>query len=743
MKYARKRTLLLLSVIVLSVSSGVLGQDKPATGEKGSDDLVHSANFTKQKFEELLSAMSDVARMMEKTDPEVARILRQTVDHAQREDVADKMEDVIRSLRKGLDEAAESHQSSVIDDLTQMLRILEGGVKDQSTTDAKLAELRAIRARIEKILKRQEAEEKITRPAAHTRDIDGETQRILKALRDIIAKQEELISRTAKIRKTNPSVRRLAKLRSIIRSALNAQKKLNAAAKDADLAQLPVLAEAQDKLIAGAEKVIKQIGKATADVDLKSALRAAGTEPKVLQIAGDKVRSAAKEMKRASGSLGKSAKADARVPQQQAAVDLENAARTINDAIDKMLADTPSGGIAKEQSDLAGRTRKLAGAVAAAAEKAGIDPTTLKGNKGDLKKATGCMELASEKLTAQEPQGGRAEQDKALAELKGQLARAAELRRRATAEAGKKLDPTEQEQIASDTGKVAEKMKKGSDGKPTPAQPSVSKAGQCASGACGKMSNNDASGANRDQNEAIDNLKEALEKLDEEIARLDRRSKAEKLAAIEERLGKILEEQKLCTKQTRKTYEARSDKAPIYDREAQQTLAELSRIEGLLGEEVQSVRRVLLKEGTTVVFPEILGDVKEDLADVQKQLAGMDGGVLTQAKQEEIEQTLQELIDAVRKELSKGHGRAKAGGGGGGGCKPPLIPPVAELRMLRAKQIRINRRTQRLNGMISGGKLTGREAVAEVRKLSVRQQRAAEIARRISDKMKTDRPNRR
>ncbi|MCK5557404.1 MAG: hypothetical protein KAJ01_03440, partial [Candidatus Hydrogenedentes bacterium] len=144
MKYARKRTLLLLSVIVLSVSSGVLGQDKPAAGEKGSDDLVHSANFTKQKFEELLAAMSDVARMMEKTDPEVARILRQTVDHAQREDVADKMEDVIRSLRKGLDEAASTHQSSVIDDLTQMLRILEGGVKGQSTTDAKLAELRAI-----------------------------------------------------------------------------------------------------------------------------------------------------------------------------------------------------------------------------------------------------------------------------------------------------------------------------------------------------------------------------------------------------------------------------------------------------------------------------------------------------------------------------------------------------------------------------------------------------------------------
>ncbi len=99
MKNARKRTLLLLSVIVLSVSPGVLGQDKPATGEKGSDDLVHSANFTKQKFEELLAAMSDVARMMEKTDPEVARILRQTVDHAQREDVADNMEDVIRSLR--------------------------------------------------------------------------------------------------------------------------------------------------------------------------------------------------------------------------------------------------------------------------------------------------------------------------------------------------------------------------------------------------------------------------------------------------------------------------------------------------------------------------------------------------------------------------------------------------------------------------------------------------------------------
>jgi hypothetical protein len=73
-------------------------------------------------------------------------------------------------------------------------------------------------------------------------------------------------------------------------------------------------------------------------------------------------------------------------------------------------------------------------------------------------------------------------------------------------------------------------------------------------------------------------------------------------------------------------------------------------------------------------------------------LAGQNTGVYTQQVQKEIEKTLEELIEALQRAQQQGGG----GGGGGGGQQqnPPLVPNSAELKLLKAAQLRVNRRTQ-------------------------------------------------
>jgi len=743
-----QRTMFWILVGLVLAPAGVAAQpaakaDKDKIGDKKPADLVRSAEYIKKKFEELLGSMSEIADLMEETEPDVAKILRRTVEHAQRQLVTDKMDDVIKSLRKGLDEAARQSHGEVIGHLTKMLRIIEGGMQAKSDTDKKLEELRAVRDQIEKNIERQKEEKSKTDPKANAEEIDRQTRELIEGIKNAIDKQKKLNDETDKTVPAEANFKKLADLRQAVRDLLKKQEKLNASTRDAALASLPVLGEAQRKLAGVAGQLQEKLVNAGKSRAMRKALAKAGVKPDTLETAAGLAGSAGGEMKQAAGALGKSSKAQAGTPQAQALADLKSADKALTEAMQKLSAGTPSGKLAKKQGDLSQQTKKLADLSDKIEKMAGIDPKNLSGKqgenkKGGLNKAAGHMEKASQKLSAAEKKPARNEQDQALSELQKQLIRAAGLRRKAMGLAKKKMDPTDQQQIAKDVNKLAERMKSGQDNKPMPGQKSASKAGKCAASAAGKMGKCDAKGANKKQKEALEEMKKALEKLDDDIAKLERRAKAEKLASIEDRLEKILEEQKECTVRTRKTYENRQRGKTPYDREAGQALLELSKSEGGLAEEVAAIRQLLVGEGSTVVFPEILGDVKQDLSDVQKRLADQDPGPLTQITQEEIEAVLEELINSVRKELSKGPGRKKGGGKGGGGkCKkkPPLIPPLAELRMLRMQEVRIRKGTERLDKLSTAGKLPPAQVESKTKKLADRQQRVIKLTREMAEKL--------
>jgi hypothetical protein len=234
-------------------------------------------------------------------------------------------------------------------------------------------------------------------------------------------------------------------------------------------------------------------------------------------------------------------------------------------------------------------------------------------------------------------------------------------------------------------------------------------------------------------------MEKALQELEEEVAELERRSKMEKLATIEERLEKVLEQHTAQVAETKKAFASRKESSPHYDREARQQLAGASKGETSVAKDVEVVRKMLMDEGSTLVFPEALRDVATDLGIVAERLDAQQAGATTQRIQQDISETLTELIRAVREELSKGPGRAEAGPpppGDGPRKPPPLILPVAELRMLRLQQVRITRVTRRVETQRKRKELTEGEAKTQSRRLAVQQQKIVDLAQKIGEKMK-------
>ena len=61
--------------------------------------------------------------------------------------------------------------------------------------------------------------------------------------------------------------------------------------------------------------------------------------------------------------------------------------------------------------------------------------------------------------------------------------------------------------------------------------------------------------------------------------------------------------------------------------------------------------------------------------------------------------------------------------------EPPLVDMLAELRMIRALQMRVNVRTERYSKLIDGEQASTEEMIAAVRQLAERQRRIQQITR--------------
>jgi hypothetical protein len=242
-----------------------------------------------------------------------------------------------------------------------------------------------------------------------------------------------------------------------------------------------------------------------------------------------------------------------------------------------------------------------------------------------------------------------------------------------------------------------------------------------------KQKNPDAS---KDQTEAIDKLEAAKKKLEDLLRQLREEELERTLTDLIRRCERMLAMQTAVyngTKGVDKAIADNSDKQPT--RENKQDSLKLSDDEGAIV--------VLEAEGSAVAFPEVFQQVREDMMHVQRRLGVSDVGQVTQTIEQDIIDSLKEMIEALKKakqELENNKNNPPPG------PPPPpgdqkLLELIQELKLIRSLQIRVNTRTQTYGRMYQAreGEQTADPRIRqELHGLSERQERIFDITNRLA-----------
>ena len=121
--------------------------------------------------------------------------------------------------------------------------------------------------------------------------------------------------------------------------------------------------------------------------------------------------------------------------------------------------------------------------------------------------------------------------------------------------------------------------------------------------------------------------------------------------------------------------------------------------------------------------------MREDLQTLQKRLTKLRAGSYTQQIQQDVIATLKELIQVIQEERDRRDGGGEGGEPGeGGNDNQDLLPTSAELKMLKALQLRVNRRTNRFERLLA-------KEDEERQHIAGKQKSVGKLTRTMADKL--------
>jgi hypothetical protein len=220
---------------------------------------------------------------------------------------------------------------------------------------------------------------------------------------------------------------------------------------------------------------------------------------------------------------------------------------------------------------------------------------------------------------------------------------------------------------------------------------------------------------------AIEKLMKAKEKLEEILRQLREEERELLLAALEARFQKMLAMQKLVLSGTLNLNRTpKKEWKPRHEGRSR----ELAIQEDDIALEAAKALTLLKEEGSSVAFPEAVDQLRDDMLTVSRRLREYQVAQLTQGIERDIIEALEELIEALQKEMEKNDEKKQQQQQQQQQQQdPPLVDMLAELKMLRSLQLRINRRTKRLGRLFDGEQATEGEIVDQLQQLSKRQSR--------------------
>ncbi|MDZ4688301.1 MAG: hypothetical protein SH850_24775 [Planctomycetaceae bacterium] len=235
-----------------------------------------------------------------------------------------------------------------------------------------------------------------------------------------------------------------------------------------------------------------------------------------------------------------------------------------------------------------------------------------------------------------------------------------------------------------------------------------------------------ASGA---QDQALADLLKAKEKLEEILRQLREEEKELMLAAMEARFRDMLGREIAVLNGT--VGLAAVPEEQRSDRHRSRGI-ELARNQDEVAILAAKALTLLKEEGSSIAFPEAVEQIRGDMLTSARRLERVEVGEITQGIQRDIVESLEEILDALQKELEKSKDQRKKQQPPQQGKpqQPGLVDGLAELKMLRSLQYRVNRRTRELGRLTDGEQARDQDVLGQLQELSRRQ---AKIQRTAAD----------
>ncbi|MDZ4849923.1 MAG: hypothetical protein SGI77_11605 [Pirellulaceae bacterium] len=238
---------------------------------------------------------------------------------------------------------------------------------------------------------------------------------------------------------------------------------------------------------------------------------------------------------------------------------------------------------------------------------------------------------------------------------------------------------------------------------------------------------------------AEEELRQAAEELERILVQLREEEIERSLADLESRFRRMLEMQNRVLDQSKRLMNTAGAND---DRQIEIQASKLSIEERKILMEGQKALLLLQDEGSSMAFPEAVQQMNEDIAWTVEAFSQSKINSSTISTQEEIITALEEMIESLSETQKKMEEKKKKkdgqsqGGGGGGDQEQPLVDALAELRLIKTLQLRINSRTQRLAkdaGQIDDpkGEVENAGILEQLRELAGRQDKIQQVTRDI------------
>lgn len=241
-----------------------------------------------------------------------------------------------------------------------------------------------------------------------------------------------------------------------------------------------------------------------------------------------------------------------------------------------------------------------------------------------------------------------------------------------------------------------------------------------------------------EQQKAREELEKAKAELEKILKQLREEEMERTLQALEARFRKMLEMQVAVFEGTKKLDAIPADERT---READVQAGRLGGDEAKIAVEAEKALQLLTEEGSSVAFPATVEQMTDDMRQTSERLNQGKTDAITQALEEEIIATLEELLEALEQaqeklEEQKQQEQQQPQQQQQGQQEQPLVDAIQELKMIKSLQLRVNKRTDRYAKLLQDesdpiGQAETQELLDALEKLGDRQRQVFEIVRDI------------